>query len=440
MSPVNDLRCGGVLWEQDFETEYDEDSGFPIRQPTRLPPPPPPPLIPAAPTMADYERGVWHFAGYSERIGALSYLRELTIAGLAAGTISKHDLLYRVRPAAVAVSVLSEREVARDGAVVAAVIRSVADRNPARWAFLIDLVGFWNGSLASLLAGRDDSAAQDCPSVDPAGRRVWTGHLWRPANILLAMAPAEGVRQFLTAGSDSTALRRASIAELMPGFMPLSRLLVEHTVNQQGGARARANLAGNAFAPDPVLTELLRWEAEPEIDAAIRRHDFAGGAVRWRAFCAVRTWEPARPTVRPRFGNDASLRKSLKKLLEHGQQQFLDMLAVACDGATADDAAFIHTLIKFAGDTLRPEARLAALAMLAGVSGPEAVWSLELARVGSLASLSPAVRASMAEGSAAPLAAAAREEPFRDPNAAVSAAAAELRREEALDSPLPWLD
>jgi hypothetical protein len=430
-----DLWCGGVI--DDFETEYD-DAGYRrecvVLPDNPTPPPPPPPRITDRPTLADYRRGLRHFTDYPARAGALSYLRDLTIQGVRVGSISNHDLLYKVRPAAVAVSVLSAREVASTGAVVASVIRSVADRHPARWAFLIDVVSFWTGSLASLLAGRDDSGA----SLQPFGRGLWTGHLWRPANILLALAPAEGVDHFLTAGTAETALRRGSSAELMTGFMPLSRTLVEYTLSGQGSARARADLAGNAFTPDTVLAELLGRDREPDIAAAIRRHDFAGGAVRWRAYRAVRERESARGAVR-RPNRDEPLRTSVKALLEHGQQQFLDMLAVACDGASEDDATLIHTLIRLAADDLWPDTRRVALDMLARVSGPEVVWSLELARVGSLDKLPSAIRASMAEGSAAPLAAAVREKPFRDRDSAVNAAAAELRRDRVLDSPLPWL-
>lgn len=423
----DDLWCGGVI--DDFESDY-ENTGYSreclVRLGNPAPPPPPPPPIFDRPTMGDYWRGLRHFNDHPARAGALSYLRELTIDGLRAGSISNDDLLYEVRPAAVAVSVLSERQVAGNGAVVAAVIRSVADRHPARWAFLIDVVDFWGGSLASLLAGRDDSSAEDCVTVQPFGSGLWTGHLWRPANILLALAPAEGARQFLAAGTDVTALRRGSTAELMPGFMPLSRALVEHTLSGDGSARARVNLAGNAFAPDSVLVELLGQDRAPDVVDAIRRHDFAGGAVRWQAYRAARV-------------RSESVRTSLGTLLEHGQKQFLDMLAFACDGATDEDAALIHTLIRLAGDDLRPETRRVALELLARVSGPEVVWSLELARVGSLDRLPSAVRASMAEGSAAPLAVAVSEMPFRDRKAAVNAAAAELRQDSVLDLPLPWL-
>jgi len=65
---------------------------------------------------------------------------------------------------------------------------------------------------------------------------------------------------------------------------------------------------------------------------------------------------------------------------------------------------------------------------------------LELALAGSLTAMLPEVRASMARGSLAPLAEAVRAEPYRDPDAAVNAAAAGMRREESLDQPLPWLD
>ena len=65
---------------------------------------------------------------------------------------------------------------------------------------------------------------------------------------------------------------------------------------------------------------------------------------------------------------------------------------------------------------------------------------MELARAGSLEALPSEVRASMTEGSAEPLATAVRERPFRDSNAGIDAAAAQMRREEVLDQPLSWLD
>ena len=161
---------------------------------------------------------------------------------------------------------------------------------------------------------------------------------------------------------------------------------------------------------------------EPAIATAVRQHDFAGGAVRYEAFETVRD----RPEA---------LRTSLAVLLEHGSRQFLDLL----DAVPDDDPVWIHTLIKAAGDALAPEPRRAAYARLAEVCEAEAVWSLDLGVAGSLEAMLPEVRASMTQISAAPLAEALRALPFRDPLQAVNDAAAELRREELLDQPLPWL-
>ncbi|WP_370358983.1 hypothetical protein [Catenulispora sp. MAP12-49] len=121
-------------------------------------------------------------------------------------------------------------------------------------------------------------------------------------------------------------------------------------------------------------------------------------------------------------------------LLESGQQQFLDLL-----DAAPDDAVWMHGLIRLAGDGLQPQTRRAAYGRLADVSEPEVVWSLALAYAGSIEALPPEIRASMAEGSAEPLAERLRVWPFRDVNAGVNAAAVEMRREEVLDRPLPWL-
>lgn len=155
----------------------------------------------------------------------------------------------------------------------------------------------------------------------------------------------------------------------------------------------------------------------------MREHDFACGTVRQQAFLAVRD----RPDA---------IRKSLEVLLKDGQQQFLDLL----DAVPDDDPVWIHTLIRHAENDLRPDTRRVAYGRLAAVSEPEVVWTMELARVGSLDALPSEVRASMSEGSAAPLTAAVREQPFWDSNSEINAVAAEMRREEVLDRPLPWLD
>lgn len=384
------------------------------------PPPPPPPPISGRPTMAAYGRALDHFRSHPDRKGGLTHLRELTISGVRAGTIGAHEVLCHVRPAAVAVSLLAERDpaVAPVGALVAARIRTAAGERPQRWAGLIDRVESWTGSLLALLTEDGDER----PSLPPSRPNAWTGHLWRPANILLAVAPRAGAEHFLTAGAVGTAVRRAGLAQRMAGFVPLSRPLVEHTLSSRGSGRARLRLAANAFTPDPVLAELLNWVGEPAVATAVREHDFAGGAVRYAAFETVRD----RPEA---------LRRSLAALLEHGSKQFLDLL----DAVPDDDPVWIHTLIKAAGDALGPEPRRAAYARLAEVCEAEAVWALDLAVAGSLEAMLPEVRSSMTDASTDRLAEALRATPFHDRLRAVNGAAAELRREELLDQPLPWL-
>ncbi|NUP49301.1 MAG: hypothetical protein HOW97_18635 [Catenulispora sp.] len=383
-------------------------------------PPPPPPPIGGRPTMAAYGRALDHFRSHPDRRGGLTHLRELTINGVRAGTIGAHEVLCHVRPAAVAVSLLAERDpaVARVAALVAARIRTAAGVRPERWADLIDRVESWTGSLLALLSEEGDER----PSLPPSRPNAWTGHLWRPANILLALAPRAGAEHFLTAGAVGTAVRRAGLAQRMAGFVPLSRPLVEHTLSSRGSGRARLRLAANAFTPDPVLAELLNWVGEPAVATAVREHDFAGGAVRYAAFETVRD----RPEA---------LRRSLRALLDHGEKQFLDLL----DAVPDDDPVWIHTLIKAAGDALGPAPRRAAYARLAEVCEAEAVWTLDLAVAGSLEAMLPEVRSSMADASTARLAQALRAAPFQDRLRAVNGAAAELRREELLDRPLPWL-
>lgn len=423
MTGANDFFCG-TGWTEDIENDH-EGRAMSIgclvlpQEPT----PPPSPPFGRRPTLDHYERALRHFTAHPDRIGALSHLRELTIQGVRARTLSTRELLFDIRPAAVAVSLLTEQRVATTGSVVARVIRAAVADHPSRWAYLTDQVDFWTGSLASLLTGRDDTEIGGHLSVPPSRPRVWTGHRWRPANIMLALATPEGAHRFFTEATGQTAIRRGGAGQQMAGFMPLSRALVDHTMSPRGTGRARVNLAGNAFTPDAVLAELLSRAGQPAIATAVREHDFASGTVRQQAFLAVRESPDA-------------ICKSLKALLADGQRQFLDLVAAVPD----DDPVWLHTLIRHAGHDLRPDARRVAYDRLAAVSEPEVVWSMELARVGSLDALPPEVRASMTEGSAAPLAAAARERPFWDLHAGINAAAAEMRREEVLDRPLAWLD
>lgn len=394
---------------------------LPLPRSPRWMSPPPPPRFGHRPTMAAYGRAIDHFRNHPDRTGGLTHLRDLMLGGVRAGTIGAHEVLCHVRPAAVAVSLLAERDpaVAETGRLIAARIRAAVADRPEHWAVLIDRVEAWTGSLLSLLT----SAGDERPSLPPSRPHAWTGHLWRPANILLALAPPEGARHFLTAGTVGTAVRRAGLAQRMAGFVPLSRSLVDHTLSSRGSGRARLRLAANAFTPDPVLAELLNWVGEPAIATAIREHDFASGPVRYEAFEAVRD----RPEA---------LRASLTTLLQYGPRQFLDLL----DAVPTTEPAWIYTLIRAAGDALDPLPRHAAYARLAEVCEAEAVWTLDLAYAGSLEAMLPEVRASMTEGSAVPLADVLRAVPFEDELREVNVAAAEMRREELLDRPLPWLE
>ena len=71
------------------------------------------------------------------------------------------------------------------------------------------------------------------------------------------------------------------------------------------------------------------------------------------------------------------------------------------------DPVLLNTVLRKLNTHLHPVHRLLAYAALAEEAGPEVVWALEVERTGSTLSVSEEVRASMAVGSAAPLAAAA---------------------------------
>lgn len=424
MATYDDFMCG-TAWLEEDEAELNhrrvpECGGVIYTRESSCPPlPPPAPSYGYRPSMADYERALKHFTAFPDQPGSLSHLRTMAIVGLRAGSLRPHDVLCHVRPAAVAVAVLAERDVAGAGRLIANRIRAEGGDDPSRWASLIDLVEVSDRSLFALLTATDDD---DRPSLSPLRAKAWTGHLWRPANILLALAPPECARRYFVDGPGQTAFRRAASAERMAGGMPLTRTLVDHVLSPEGTRPARANLAANAFTPDVVLADLMRRDSEPKIGSAVRVHDFAAGAVRHKAFTAVRD-------------HPALLRRSLERLLENGQQQFLDLLAAVPE----DDAVWLHTLVKLAGDDLERGTRRAAYLRLATVSGPEVVWSVDLALAGSLKGMLPEVRESMAQNSVAPLAEAAWTKPFRDRHAAVNAAAAQMRRDDVLEQPLPWL-
>jgi hypothetical protein len=369
------------------------------------------PPIPSHPTIDDYERAVASFRTAPDRALEFGHLREVALVGARLGTIRAAEIVRRVEPAAVAVTLLMEPGLGAMGeAVVRAILRGGA--GPVYWARMVREADTTRSSLASLMRGKSDPGS---------GHRVLTlrarrserfalagldlsGQRWRAANVMLAVAPPLAARAVLASGAtvrkeptdaELRALReQAALTLEMATQAPLCRELVEHAFGSLGNTALRLKLAENAFTPDSVLARLLAdHDTEPEVTQAVQIHEFAGGTVRRLAFQAVRD-EPSEVV------------RGLRRLLEvRGEAAFLDML----EAAPQQEADWVRSIVLSAGSDLGPEARLAAYIRLAEMTAAEVVWAVELTRAGSLERMIPAVRASMAEGTAAPLIAAHRE-------------------------------
>jgi hypothetical protein len=370
-----------------------------------------PPPIPSHPTIDDYERAAAHFRAATDKAGEFGHLLELALVGARLGTIRPAEIVRRVQPAAVAVTLLMEPGIAAVGEAVArAILRGGA--GPQYWARMVREVDTTRSSLASLMRDKADPGAGHRVLALRARRSArfalsgldLSGQRWRAANVLLAVAPPLAARAVLASGAtvhkepteaELKAMReQAALILEMASQAPLCRELVEHAFGSLGDTALRLRLAENAFTPDSVLARLVAdHDTEPEVTHAVQIHEFAAGTVRRLAFQAVRD-EP-----------DEVVR-GLRRLLElRGEAAFLEML----EAAPQQEAAWVRSMVRYAGPELGPEARLAAYVRLAEMTAAEVVWAVELARAGTLEQMMPAVRASMAEGTAAPLIAAHRE-------------------------------
>lgn len=383
-----------------------------------------PPPLPSHPTIDDYERAAALFrttrAGTATEFG---YLRELARVGSRLGTIRPAEIVRRVRPAAVPVTLLMEPDpdlAAANAAVMRAILRGDG-AGPQYWARMIGDVERARGSVSELVKGRLDPEARRGAVV--GGRRRparpepvrrsgpdAAGLRWRASNVMLALAPPLAARAYLASGAtirtnptegELTALReRAELILSMMSNAPLCRELVEHVFGSLGDAALRVRLAANPFTPDSALIRLLdEYGTEPDILDAIRLHEYAGGAVRRKAFVAL-------------LDDPRAVGQALHRLVTlRGDAPFLEMIGAAAER----DVAWVRALVRSVGPAVGDGARLAAYVKLAEMSAPEVVWAVELERAGSLERMMPQVRASMMAGTADALLAAkpAAEEAWR---------------------------
>ncbi|WP_194897092.1 hypothetical protein [Catenulispora pinisilvae] len=397
--------------------------------------PEPLPTLRPRPTIADYDHDL--ALDPHPELDAFGHLRDTVLIGIRVGTISVDDLYYRVRPAVIALTVLLDPRVGGTGPELVRRIRHDAGCEPRPWAEAVVAVDSWSGSLHSLLRQRQEP-------TDPADRRlipaVLSGlgdHLWRGSNILLALAPAETLAHIAADAaptpvtgrvvSEPEAVRCARALLRIVSHVPLSQPVVDHALRPQASARVRLQLAANPLAPDVTLRSLLAFaDREPGIAAAICMNEWASPALRLVAYRRLRV-----PQVRQR----------VRAALAPEVAVALDIEEMAA--ATAQEAHVVYALIRNLEPDLSPEARLFLYAHLARISGPEAVWNLELARTGSLEAVHPAVRASMESGALTPLLEAAVAAPYgglRDQAVGDVGEVGALRREELLNWPFPFPD
>lgn len=393
----------------------------------------PVPNLRPRPTMADYERDLLS-SGHPE-LDAFGHLRDLLLIGIRVGTISVDDLHHRVRPAAIALTVLLDPGAGQTTPELARRIRHDAGGKTRRWAEAVVAVDSWSGTLRGLLCREP---------AEPADRRLMPAvlsgqgdHLWRGSNILLALAPPGTIGRIAADAAPTPAtgsivggpeaVRRARALLRIASHAPLSRPVVDHALSPRAGARVRLQLAANPLAPDPTLRSLLAFaDREPGIAAAICMNECASAPLRLVAYRRVRV-----PEVRER----------VRAALSPEIAMALDIEEIAA--ATAREAHGVPALIRDLEPDLSPQARLFVYAHLARISGPEAVWNLELARTGSLEAMHPAVRASMESGALTPLLEAAVAAPYRglrDETVSDVGEVGALRREELLSWPFPFPD
>lgn len=394
------------------------------------------------PTIADYQHDL---AAMRSRPAedAFGHLRDLLLIGIRVGTISAEDLYSHVRPATIALTVLLDPGAGQSAAELARLIRRDVDRgsrdvenaenaqSTQAWAEAVVGVDAWPGSLRSLLRQQPPDSDGD-PSLFSVLRL--DKHLWRGANILLALAPPETLSQIVadavpmrTTGpivGEPRAVRRARALVRIASHAPLSRPIVDLALMPQDCKRVRIELASNPLTPNVTLGRLLAFaDREPGVAAAICLNELASPALRILAYRRLRS-----PVIR----------ESVREALPRAVAVAFDVEVIAA--AIGDQAHLVHALIRDVQPDLSPQARLFVYAHLARMSGLEAVWALELERVGTAERVDPAVRASMASGSLAPLLEAAVADRYRGLADPAVGQVASLRREELLDQPFPWQD
>ncbi|MEZ0112660.1 hypothetical protein ABH920_006683 [Catenulispora sp. EB89] len=335
------------------------------------------------PTIDEYCQILARIARQADSTLGLSTLQMMARRGARSGSIAPADALRLIRPAAVTVDLVAEKDQSATSIAVATTIVAAAGDNVAEWARLIIRIVTWRGSLRELL---DDKPATDGGVAPPVGLRAHGESLWAP-NILLALAPPHVARAIL---ADVTPLPvplvpGLAMTDVMVRHAPLCRELVDHVVGPAGTANQRRVLARNPLASDALLERLLDLAPDgPEVAAAIRVHPEVGGRVRRAAFLAGR--------------HDGTALEASFKAMKPCGRQFLEMIEAA-----PHEIEWILSSLRHCNRYLEAPARRIVYGLLAETAGPEVVWALDLERAGSLEKMDARVRASMKVGSGEPL-------------------------------------
>ncbi|WP_194893662.1 hypothetical protein [Catenulispora pinisilvae] len=344
-----------------------------------------------------------------------SKLHEAAQVALRTGTITAAEMLEYARPAALALALAlcDEYDAEAPGLrracddILTLIARHAIEQlggDVKRWARAVAWADYHEGTVLELLADRDLTPGRPSGEVQYAAFNP-TG--FSAANILLALAPPD-----VAAGALVTKRMKKSITAAAREA-PLCRALVEFVV-EHGTVPQRGLLAANEATPDSILLRLLAKPKNAAVLASIRERELVDPQIGKAAFAGV-----------PR---DQEL---LDWIVDHAATD--PVLALNAIRGTSQDPAWVFDATRAALDEFREEGQAAAYVLLAEVAGVEAVWALELDRVGSLDYMADQVRESMATGDAAPLLAEAAAHPVSETIAAYYAEP--LRTEAALDRP-----
>ncbi|MEZ0113166.1 hypothetical protein ABH920_007196 [Catenulispora sp. EB89] len=341
-------------------------------------------------------------------------LAELVRRGLVTGALTAAEVVATVRPAAETLALLVPGDTAAhhcfDGGryaiperglawvadrirAEATAVLSVLGEEPAAWGALWGRVVSWGGTLPELVAsaasatavtGGGSSAPDRQPQAAAPPSATRHARTVDPIVALVSLAPPAALADILRAVPDEPYIAGA-VAQMLDRS-PLAPILIRFAFGPQGTSDMRRSLAHNTATDESTLWRLLlRDPVETRVLAEVFIRRGATDDLRLAALLRSHAAGGLHPVLA------AHLRKTAPGA---------DTVAPAL---VTGDPEQIHAALAPVIKTVDPGHRALAYAALAAAAGPEAVWALELARVGTLAKAEPAVQASVAAGDGAPL-------------------------------------